>query len=74
MALKGCSACLAFVGPKSFSNLRAALRNADALWLHDTLYPGNIFAFYAARRLKKPVVITQHIAPIPYKTRFYAGP
>ncbi len=54
-------------GPKSLSKLRAALRKADAVWLHDTLYLGNILSFFFARCLKKPIVITQHIAPIPYK-------
>ncbi len=40
---------------------------ADAVWLHDTLYFGNIAAFKMARRLGKPVVITQHIGTVPYR-------
>jgi glycosyltransferase involved in cell wall biosynthesis len=54
-------------GPRSLNKLRQAVKTADLVWLHDTLYPGNILAFLWARRFRKPVVITQHIGPIPYR-------
>lgn len=54
-------------GPKSLRLLKQAVRESDIVWLHDTLYAGNIFAFLYARRLKKTLIITQHISPIPYK-------
>ncbi len=47
--------------------LARAIKETDVLWLHDTLYPGNILAFLFARLRKKPIVVTQHIAPIPYR-------
>jgi len=56
-------------GIGSLRRLRAALCKSDVLWLHDTLYLGNIIAFLFARLAGKPVVVTQHIAPIPYNNR-----
>lgn len=52
---------------KSLGQLRAAIRRADVVWLHDTLYMGNIIAFIMARNAGKPVVITQHIGTVPYR-------
>ncbi len=54
-------------GPNSLLRLKHAVRNADIVWLHDTLYLGNMLAYFWAKKFGKPVVITQHIAPIPYK-------
>ncbi|MDD2325891.1 MAG: glycosyltransferase family 4 protein [Alphaproteobacteria bacterium] len=54
-------------GPRSVMKLRKAITEADGVWLHDTLYLGNIFAFLIAKARRKPVAITQHIEPIPYK-------
>ncbi|MGE4351291.1 MAG: glycosyltransferase family 4 protein [Bdellovibrionales bacterium] len=54
-------------GLGSLRRMRKIIRDSDVLWLHDTLYLGNILAFWAARRAKKPVMIAQHIAPIPYR-------
>ena len=51
----------------SLRRMRQFIQKADVVWLHDTLYLGNIVAFYAARKAGKPVVIAQHIAPIPYR-------
>ena len=54
-------------GLKSLRAMLESIRKADVLWLHDTLYIGNMIAFWAARRARKPIMITQHIAPIPYR-------
>jgi len=54
-------------GPASLRRLKRAVAAADIVWLHDTLYPGNLLAFRWARQKKKPVVITQHIGPIPFR-------
>jgi len=56
-------------GLGSLRRLKQAIATADIVWLHDTLYPGNILAFRWARQKKKPIVITQHISPIPYRNR-----
>ncbi|MGE0108871.1 MAG: glycosyltransferase, partial [Bdellovibrionales bacterium] len=55
---------------KSLSKLRKAIRSTDIVWLHDTLYMGNIWAFRMARARKIPIAITQHIGPIPYRNVF----
>lgn len=47
--------------------LAAAVKAHDAVWLHDTLYMGNIAAYWLARRAGKPVIITQHIGEVPYQ-------
>ena len=54
-------------GPNSIMRLKKAVKEADVVWLQDTLYMGNILAFFWAKKLKKPTVITQHIDLIPYK-------
>lgn len=54
-------------GWKSLKRLHSTIRKADVVWLHDTLYIGNILAYMWAQASKKPIVITQHIAPIAYK-------
>ena len=55
---------------KSLWTLNKEIKKTDILWLHDTLYFGNIFAFYIARLRGKPIAITQHIGPIPYRNPF----
>jgi glycosyltransferase involved in cell wall biosynthesis len=42
------------------------VRAADAVLLHDSLYPMNVVAMLTARWHRKPVVLTQHIAAVPY--------
>lgn len=54
-------------GPASLKRLKEQVKKADIVWLHDTLYAGNILAYYWAKHAGKPVVITQHIGPIPYR-------
>lgn len=54
-------------GLRSLKKMKRAIAKADIVWLHDTLYFGNILALWLAKRAGKSVVITQHIAPIPYR-------
>lgn len=58
-------------GPGSLKHLRQAVLRADIVWLHDTLYMGNMLAFYWARRFGKPIVITQHIGAVPYRNPLF---
>lgn len=54
-------------GWKSLKTLKNTIKKADVVWLHDTLYLGNILAYKWARKFDKPIIITQHIAPISYR-------
>ncbi len=60
-------------GWKSLMRMRAAIRHADLVWLHDALYMGNIAAFRMAQTAKKPTVLTQHIGTIPYRNPLLRG-
>lgn len=57
----------------SFSALTRLVRMVkahDVIWLHDTLYIGNIVAALAAKLYRKKLVVTQHVGAIPYKNIF----
>ena len=47
-----------------------AVRNCDAVHLHESVYPGNVFAFLAAKLLRKRTVITQHVGEVPFRSRY----
>ncbi len=51
----------------SLVRLARDVREADLLHLHDCLYFGNLVAYAAARLAGRPVVVTQHIGPVPYR-------
>jgi glycosyltransferase involved in cell wall biosynthesis len=53
--------------PGGIAAVWRAVRAADALLLHDSLYPTNVVAVLAARWHRKPVVLVQHIGAIPYR-------
>ena len=52
---------------RSIARIIRAVRDSDALLLHDALYPTNIVAMLASRWLGKPVVLVQHIGAIEYR-------
>src|SRR5262245_62170705 len=54
-------------GPAGLRVLWDEERRCDLVHLHDSLYAGNVAAFFAARRLGKPVLVTQHIGLVPYR-------
>jgi glycosyltransferase involved in cell wall biosynthesis len=54
-------------GPAGITAIWRHVRSADAVLLHDSLYPTNVVAMLAARWHRKPVVLTQHIAGIRYR-------
>ena len=54
----------------SLRRIRAAVREADVVLLHDCLYLTNIAAFLFAKFRAKPTIIVQHIGFVPYKSRF----
>jgi glycosyltransferase involved in cell wall biosynthesis len=54
--------------PASLVRLVAAARRCDLVHLHDCLYLGNLVAFLSAQCLRKPVVVTQHVGWVPYRS------
>jgi alpha-maltose-1-phosphate synthase len=56
-------------GPSGVAAIWRSVRTADAVLLHDSLYPTNVVAMLAARWHRKPVMLAQHIAAVPYKNR-----
>ncbi len=60
-------------GPAGIAAIWRHVRAADAVLLHDSLYPTNVVAMLAARWHRKPVVLTQHIAGIQYRNPLLRG-
>lgn len=60
-------------GPGGIAAIRRAVKGSDALLLHDSLYPTNVAAMLAARWYRKPVVLVQHIAAVPYRNPVLRG-
>jgi glycosyltransferase involved in cell wall biosynthesis len=60
-------------GPRGVASIWREVRAADAVLLHDSLYPINVVAMLAARWHRKPVVLVQHIGTIPYRNPLLRG-
>ena len=54
-------------GFAAFKAIKREVAWADVVHLHDGLYLAHILAHILARQLGKPVVLTQHIASMPYR-------
>ena len=63
-----CGVPLPLWGPQSCARLWRLVGASDAVHLHDFAYMGNVVAFIAARWFGKPVVVTQHIGVVPYRS------
>ena len=59
--------------PLALLRLSQKVRCADVVHLHDSLYLGNVVAYLWARCYGKPVVVTQHVGPVPYSSRLLRG-
>ena len=55
-------------GPRALLRLWKETRDIDIVHLHDFTYAGNCAAFACAVLRRKPVVITQHVGFIPYRS------
>ena len=55
--------------PGALAAILREVRSSDVVMLHDTLYPSNWVAMFAAKRFGKPVLIVQHIGLVPYRSR-----
>src|SRR6516162_6075132 len=59
--------------PLALLRLSQQVRDADVVHLHDSLYLGNVVAYLWARHYRKPVVVTQHVGPVPYSSVVLRG-
>lgn len=53
--------------PQAMRRLARACAQADVVHLHDCLYAPCLFALRAAKRSRRPVLLTQHIGAVPYR-------
>jgi glycosyltransferase involved in cell wall biosynthesis len=54
--------------PSALRGLVRTARRADVVHLHDCLYLPNMVAYAAARLAGRPVVVTQHVGMVPYRS------
>ena len=54
--------------PNSTRVLINQVKWSDAIHIHDCLYLINVLTFIVSRRLGKPVLLTQHVGPVPYRS------
>lgn len=59
--------------PSALRRLWKAVGAADVVQLHDALYFGNLFAWLFARMRGVPVIVTQHIGSVPFKSALLRG-
>lgn len=59
--------------PAALWRLARDCRGSDLVHVHDCLYLGNLVAYAAARLARRPVVVTQHIGEVPYRSRLLRG-
>lgn len=52
--------------PSSYAHIDWAVRRAQAVHLHDCLYPTSVAADAAARRHLRPTLVTQHVAMVSF--------
>ena len=62
-----------FWGPEAIRQLGRSMGQCDVVHLHDGLYPGSVLAFLVATWQRVPVLVTQHIGHIPYRSRGLSG-
>jgi glycosyltransferase involved in cell wall biosynthesis len=53
--------------PSAWRKIFGEARRAEVIIAHDALYMTSIFGYLAARALRKPFVIVQHIGLVPYQ-------
>ncbi|MBN3816200.1 glycosyltransferase family 4 protein [Paraburkholderia sp. Se-20369] len=55
--------------PLRVRTLWNAVRDADLVYLHDYIYIGSLAAFVIAKMQRKPVLITQHVGAVPFRSK-----
>lgn len=64
---------LPLFGLVSAWRLFRAVRAADAVILHDSVYPVSVATFLATRWFRKPLVVVQHVGDVPFHNRVLRG-
>lgn len=59
--------------PSSLLTLFKCVREATVVHIHDSIYPASIFAALFAWTTGRRLVLTQHIAMVPYRNKFIRG-
>lgn len=59
--------------PRALIGLWCETRRASAVYVHDFIYGGNLAACFFAVVQRKPLLITQHIGFVPYRSCFLRG-
>lgn len=54
--------------PRALLRLWKAAGCCDAIHIHDALYFGCAWAFFIAKLRRKPILVTQHVGPVPYSS------
>lgn len=54
--------------PGALRAVRRAVAGTDVIHVHDSLYAANVRAFVASRRFRRPVLLTQHVGPVPFRS------
>jgi glycosyltransferase involved in cell wall biosynthesis len=60
-------------GPAAMSRINEHVAWSEVVHMHDCLYALNVTTFIAARRQRRPVLLTQHIAKVPYTNPLIRG-
>jgi glycosyltransferase involved in cell wall biosynthesis len=61
------------LSPAAIARLWRAVRAADAVLLHDSLYMTSIVTFLAAKASRTPLAVIQHIGAVPYRNPILRG-
>ena len=59
--------------PRAALRLARLVAGAQAVWVHDLLYPSNLLAASMALLLGRPLFVTIHVGAIPYRSQLLAA-
>lgn len=59
--------------PAAIRRINKHVEWAEVVHMHDCLYAVNIATFRASRKQKRPVLLTQHVAKVPYRNPMIRG-
>jgi glycosyltransferase involved in cell wall biosynthesis len=55
------------IGPRGLARIWRAVRDNEAVLVHDSLYLTSVAAFVAARLRRRPFLVVQHVGEVPYR-------